>query len=545
MAENAKNLRRSSRIKAFRKNEKQYLDDELSDSKEDILQKEIDQQVKDIDKDIQKPIELFSENDVSGKNIYGFETPVKKDGMTRKATLYRTSCSMNKSRISFKTKTNKDTNTKSDNMRASIDRKESFRNREIPSSDSESKSEDSEFVPTENETETESEEEASDNSNISDTESNCMKQIGSKSMCYKSKLQPMLISTPRRSQTNRRSTYKDYHMKTDEYFESQSQKTVTSNRTLARLRNSRFTRDKLQELLANQDHVTKTHKKLIYSLSKDYREFFPMWYFIMEEGYTLLLHGLGSKRNLINDFHNELIADHPTLVVDGFFPSLTIKDILDGIIVDLLGLSIPAGTTECIELISKVLKKNSKDRLYLLIHNIDGIMLRSNKIQDILSSLARVPNLCIMASVDHINAPLLWDHMKHSKYNFYWWDATTLLPYEAETSYESSLLIQQSGALALSSLHNVFLSLTSNARAIYKLLIQYQLDNNSASDFTGMAFKDLYRIAREGFLVSTDLALRAQLTEFIDHKLVRTKRNKDGIMRRAEICFMGKPIGIT
>lgn len=46
--------------------------------------------------------------------------------------------------------------------------------------------------------------------------------------------------------------------------------------------------------------------------------------------------------------------------------------------------------------------------------------------------------------------------------------------------------------------------------------------------YLGMAFKDLYRISREGFLVSTDIALRAQLTEFIDHKLVRAKRNKDG-----------------
>lgn len=45
---------------------------------------------------------------------------------------------------------------------------------------------------------------------------------------------------------------------------------------------------------------------------------------------------------------------------------------------------------------------------------------------------------------------------------------------------------------------------------------------------SGMAFKDLYRAAREGFLVSSDLALRAQLTEFIDHKLVKTKRNVDG-----------------
>lgn len=43
-----------------------------------------------------------------------------------------------------------------------------------------------------------------------------------------------------------------------------------------------------------------------------------------------------------------------------------------------------------------------------------------------------------------------------------------------------------------------------------------------------MPFKDLYRAAREQFLVSSDLALRAQLTEFIDHKLVRTKRTYDG-----------------
>lgn len=41
----------------------------------------------------------------------------------------------------------------------------------------------------------------------------------------------------------------------------------------------------------------------------------------------MLLHGVGSKRNLINDFHNEIIADHPTLIINGFFPSLTLKDV--------------------------------------------------------------------------------------------------------------------------------------------------------------------------------------------------------------------------
>lgn len=44
----------------------------------------------------------------------------------------------------------------------------------------------------------------------------------------------------------------------------------------------------------------------------------------------------------------------------------------------------------------------------------------------------------------------------------------------------------------------------------------------------GLPFKDLYSKSREQFLVSSDLALRAQLTEFLDHKLVRMKRTYDG-----------------
>jgi len=44
----------------------------------------------------------------------------------------------------------------------------------------------------------------------------------------------------------------------------------------------------------------------------------------------------------------------------------------------------------------------------------------------------------------------------------------------------------------------------------------------------GMPFRDLYWSAREALLVSSDLALRAQLTEFLDHRLVRQRRSPDG-----------------
>lgn len=51
------------------------------------------------------------------------------------------------------------------------------------------------------------------------------------------------------------------------------------------------------------------------------------------------------------------------------------------------------------------------------------------------------------------------------------------MPYQEETSFENSLMVQQSGNLALSSLTHIMRSLTSNAKGIFLLLARYQLDN--------------------------------------------------------------------
>lgn len=39
-----------------------------------------------------------------------------------------------------------------------------------------------------------------------------------------------------------------------------------------------------------------------------------------------------------------------------------------------------------------------------------------------------------------------------------------------------------------------------------------------------MSFHDCYTKCREAFLVNSDATLRAQLTEFRDHKLIRSKK---------------------
>ncbi|XP_021105411.1 origin recognition complex subunit 2 isoform X8 [Heterocephalus glaber] len=123
----------------------------------------------------------------------------------------------------------------------------------------------------------------------------------------------------------------------------------------------------------------------------------------------------------------------------------------------------------------------------------------------------------------------VWDHAKQSLYNWLWYETTTYSPYTEETSYENSLLVKQSGALPLSALTHVLRSLTPNARGIFRLLMKYQLDKQEDPSYTGLSFQDFYQQCREAFLVNSDLTLRAQLTEFRDHKLIRTKKGTDGV----------------
>lgn len=83
---------------------------------------------------------------------------------------------------------------------------------------------------------------------------------------------------------------------------------------------------------------------------------------------------------------------------------------------------------------------------------------------------------------------LVWDHAKLSDYNFSWWDTTSFLSYTHETSYESSLLVHKSGIMALSSLKNVYHSLTTNAKGIYMILVKDQLKNNKTPHYQGKKY---------------------------------------------------------
>ncbi|XP_044761299.1 origin recognition complex subunit 2 isoform X2 [Coccinella septempunctata] len=322
---------------------------------------------------------------------------------------------------------------------------------------------------------------------------------------------------------------KNYKIHIDDYFSNQAtKKIVTSDYTLDKLETPRLSQDQLTNLLKNMK-LSKNHFTAINQLQEQNKTMFTKWLYLLHENFNILIYGLGSKRRILTEFQEEFLTDYPVIVVNGFFPSLSIKDILDGIISDLLQLKRnPANVYECCDIIEKEFGYLDT-HLYLIVHNIDGEVLRNSKTQNVLARLACIDNIHLIASTDHINGPLMWDHSKLDKFNYTWWDMTSFLPYIEETSFESSMMIQKGGEFALSSLRNVFLSLTKNSRGIYLLMVKHQLKNSKNQLYQGFAFKDLYSSCRETFLVSSDLALRAQLTEFIDHKMVKIKRSADGV----------------
>uniref|UniRef100_A0A8D0GA45 Origin recognition complex subunit 2 n=1 Tax=Sphenodon punctatus TaxID=8508 RepID=A0A8D0GA45_SPHPU len=314
----------------------------------------------------------------------------------------------------------------------------------------------------------------------------------------------------------------------EEYFEAHSSsKVLTSDRTLQKLQKTKLDQQTLCNLLNKAPGVFTAELE---ELNKQHESLFYKWMLQLHLGFNIVLYGLGSKRDLLEKFRTSLLQDSIHVVVNGFFPSITVKSVLNSITEEVLD---HVGTfrspLDQLELIMKRFKDDPSLELYLLIHNLDSQMLRGDKCQQVLGQLASLPNIYLIASIDHINAPLMWDQAKLSLYNWLWYETTTYRPYLEETSYENSLLVQQSGSLALSGLTHVLRSLTSNARGIFRLLAQYQLENKDNSSYPGLSFQDFYQQCREAFLVNSDLTLRAQLTEFRDHKLFRTKRGADGV----------------
>ncbi|KAJ7695405.1 origin recognition complex, subunit 2 [Mycena rosella] len=292
----------------------------------------------------------------------------------------------------------------------------------------------------------------------------------------------------------------------------------------------------------------------------------------LNEGFNVVCYGFGSKRNILNQFATAHCAKAGhVVVVNGFQPELSVKDVLVSIenIRGITGLPLASSMAESqARRIYDFFSQSPKQRhLYLVVHNIDSFLSRTPKAKACFALLALHPHIHLIASVDHINAPLLWSASEVAArkdgvvlpgktpprgFAWLWHDLTTLAPYDFELSFAdrtsvtgaharrqrdaaAGAALPSGAAMSQTAAQHILASVTERARKLFALMGQWQLKTIDEGDPTvdglqqfAIPYDVLFPLARDNFVATNDTALRAVLGEFRDHGLVVTAQGGSG-----------------
>ena len=243
-------------------------------------------------------------------------------------------------------------------------------------------------------------------------------------------------------------------------------------------------------LLKHEDYVTQIrqyrdpHQTDLRRLKNYHQRAFDQWLFELEEGFSLCLHGYGSKRALAMEFAEHWYAqadDAPKIiVVNGYAPGLTVRDVLTTMADAVLPKTTkqPAQPAALIDMLFTHLCNNPAS-IGLIVHSLDHANLRKGGTQSLLARLAAHPSIFLLATCDTPNVPLLWDTNLTRQFNWLYHDATTFEPYTSELHVVhdvNSLLGRNTGHVGgKDGVTYVLKSLPENARNLFRILVVDQL----------------------------------------------------------------------
>ncbi|KAL6767926.1 ORC2 [Auxenochlorella protothecoides x Auxenochlorella symbiontica] len=297
-----------------------------------------------------------------------------------------------------------------------------------------------------------------------------------------------------------------------------------SSKTIANLNLEGLGDKTLHDVLAQLPVLHAQEKE---TLLARHKAVFPSMWQQWRAGHSLLFHGFGSKAGLLAEFAAKWTLDGACFNVNGLQPGLTSQHILAWATAAAKG-SKPAlyRAYKPADLMELLTSPGGK-RVYVIINNIDGPGLRDPTSQRQLALLAAVPNVHLAASVDHVNAALLWDLQTRDRFAWVWHHVPTYAPYLQEVVHAAiaPLLVGRREEEAKKGALVVLASLSHNAREVFRLLSKQQLGPDGEQ---GIAFDRLFQLCREQFLVSNETLLSSFLTEFRDHDLLKARRTTEG-----------------
>lgn len=345
------------------------------------------------------------------------------------------------------------------------------------------------------------------------------------------------------------------------FWENRAGATQTSNNTFSKI--PVLTHEEYFENIARVEDPVQEEKEY---LSELHERSYPQWNFELREGFSICLHGYGSKRNLVHgfaDWLHEFYNIPPTVVmVNGYVSGITMRGVLGTVAAAILGPDTPSKLgsqpADVLDFIQTTLQEDPPARpIMVFVNSIDSAPLRRAQHQAIFARLAALPHIHLLATADTPNLLLLWDIALRDQFNFVFHDCTTFISYDAELD-------------AVEEVHNligrkvrrvggkegigfVLKSLPENTRKLYRLLLTEiltllgdQQASGDEADGDGDTFEDggekrgngthgaavewraLFNKASEEFISSSEMMFRTQLKEFYDHEMITSKIDLGG-----------------
>lgn len=310
------------------------------------------------------------------------------------------------------------------------------------------------------------------------------------------------------------------------YFESHRGQVRTTNLTLADLNIAPPAR--LEAALEKwEDPFELDQERLVEQIVSRFDQFT----FMLAAEHSLLFYGFGSKWSILDQLAQHLTQTHSVVVLNGFNPTLNLRTVLTQIASDILRISGFQKRTlsDYIDAIREGIKDNN---IAVVVHNVDGVALRSSESQHALSTLSAIKGISLVASIDHVNAPLLWDGATYARYVWAWIKADTFMPYKAETVFCSKALLRGGMERRVEGAVALLKSLSDRARKLFRFLTERQMggktpDGESKQAALRLTFNELFEHAKSKFLASDPATLRTILTELQTHDLLSSRRGAD------------------
>ncbi|KAI9888958.1 MAG: Origin recognition complex subunit 2 [Vezdaea aestivalis] len=268
---------------------------------------------------------------------------------------------------------------------------------------------------------------------------------------------------------------------------------------------------------------------------------FAQWAFEMQEGFSVCLYGWGSKRRITRRFAEwswERDKSEPIVVVNAHAPSLTTSSILHTLNTALHDPPLILSSSDPLTL----LLAPNVAHITLLIPSLDALPLRRPAMQLFLSRLASHPKISLLATVDTPDFGLLWDSSLRSAFNWAFHDVTTFEPFAGAEKGEGEAgvvgvvheLLGRKGRRegGVEGVKFVLRSLPENARRLFEVLVREQRAAEEGAvegeEELGVEYVMLLEKATEEFICNGEAGFRALLKEFVDHELVRARRDMSG-----------------